>query len=92
MLVKFWQKSYSVTITYINSGKSDSLGYDLNWYLKHIQESQYLLQIVKWEEKNCCSPACSELFHILKGQFIPPSIKMIQLSNNIITSEKGVWI
>lgn len=95
-LAEIWNSlnidGYPVTATYVDSGEPDSLGYDLDWYSKHVQESQYLLQIVKCEEKNCCSPARSGLFRILKGRFIPPPIKMIQSSNDIITSEEGEFI
>ncbi|GBN16417.1 hypothetical protein AVEN_256447-1 [Araneus ventricosus] len=49
--------SYPVAATYVDSGKSNFL--DMDWYSKYVQESQYLIQIVKCEEKKCCSPARS---------------------------------
>ncbi|GBN78913.1 hypothetical protein AVEN_255368-1, partial [Araneus ventricosus] len=95
-LAEIWSSisidSYPVTATYVDSGEPDFLDYDMDWYSKHVQESQYLLQIVKCKEKKCCSPARSGLFRILKEHFIPPPIKMTQTSNDIIASEEGEFI
>ncbi|GBO27060.1 hypothetical protein AVEN_143994-1 [Araneus ventricosus] len=55
-LAEIWSSisidSYPVTATYVDSGEPDFLDYDMDWYSKHVQESQYLLQIVKCKEKS----------------------------------------
>lgn len=64
------------------------LGIDKNWYAKHVRESQNLLQvsIMKFlfcytflqisfcicQNSECCLPARSDIFLVLKKQFLPP--------------------
>ena len=45
---------------------------DPEWYGKHVRESQYLLQIAKFDDSSCCKPRKSSLFPILNEGFLPP--------------------
>lgn len=51
---------------------------DQQWYGKHVRESQYLLQIVKCDNRSCCRPQRSSLFHILIEGFLPPPLPILQ--------------
>ncbi|CAG7663759.1 unnamed protein product [Allacma fusca] len=41
------------------------------WIWKHVQQSQYLLQIVKCKNISCCSPPRTNLFDLLVDRFLP---------------------
>ncbi|KAJ8666270.1 hypothetical protein QAD02_007932 [Eretmocerus hayati] len=57
---------------------------DEQWYLNHVRESQYLLQISKCQDKACCSPPRSNLRSILPTGFLP--------SPTLVHNEKGTGI
>ena len=44
---------------------------DLEWYGKHVCEHEYLLQIVKCDNRSCCKPRRSSLFHNFTEGFLP---------------------
>ncbi|XP_037030801.1 uncharacterized protein LOC119070532 [Bradysia coprophila] len=52
---------------------------DCSWWDTHIEFGQYLLQIVKCDDRNCCKPRRSSLFTTLKNGKIPPPLPL----NNI---------
>lgn len=45
------------------------------WLLRHVRTSQYMLQIVKCDEKACCSKFRSKWKSVVKG-FLPPPIRV----------------
>ena len=57
------------------------------WRLKHVRESQYLLQIVKCNDENCCSTRRSSLFNVLRDGFLPPPIPIKQTKNGLSYSD-----
>lgn len=53
------------------------------WYSNHVQESQYLLQIVKCSDTTCCTPARSSIKKLLPNGFLPPPIKLTQTKSGL---------
>jgi hypothetical protein len=53
------------------------------WKQRHVRQSQYLLQIVKCEDIECCKPVRSNIREYLKDQFIPPPIPLIKTNQGI---------
>ena len=51
---------------------------DQEWWGKHVRESQYLLQIAKFDDPLCCKPRKSSLFPILTEGFLPPPLPISQ--------------
>ncbi|KAJ8686037.1 hypothetical protein QAD02_021830 [Eretmocerus hayati] len=44
------------------------------WFMNHVRESQYLLQITRCEDRRCCGPPRSNLRTILPTGFLPPPV------------------
>ncbi|XP_065639521.1 uncharacterized protein LOC136072280 [Hydra vulgaris] len=53
------------------------------WDAKHVKESQYLLQIVKCNDQNCCCYRRSSLFHLIPTGFLLPPISLFQGENGL---------
>ena len=70
--------------------ENDLLIKDEVWRAKHIRESQYLLQIVKCDDVNCCSLKRSSLFRVIKDGFLPPPIPIKQTKNGLSFCENPV--
>ena len=47
-----------------------------DWHKVHVRESQYLLQIVKCNNTECCSPVRSSLFMINGDRFLPAPLPL----------------
>ena len=71
---------------------NDLLIKDEVWRAKHIRESQYLLQIVKCDDRNCCSVKRSSLFRVIKDGFLPPPIPIKQTKNGLSFCENPLSI
>ncbi|XP_047125601.1 uncharacterized protein LOC124807609 [Hydra vulgaris] len=52
---------------------------DSFWYARHVQTSQYFLQIVKCENRNCCKQPRGSYFTVIPDRFFPPLIPLSQL-------------
>ena len=52
------------------------------WNAKHVRSSQYLLQIVKCNDKSCCGEFRNNIGSLLPDRFLPPPLK-------VKPSEKG---
>ena len=52
-----------------------------NWYCTHVRESQYILQVVKCDNSECCSSPRSSLKSILKDGFLPAPMPLMQGSS-----------
>ena len=69
---------------------NDLITKDEEWRSKHIRESQYLLQICKCDDVNCCSEKRSSLFRVIKDGFLPPPISVKQTTNGLSYSDEYV--
>lgn len=81
VLAEIWSEieidSHPVIAEYIKPEKSsldeqDLMIKDELWVSRHVQTSQYFLQIVKCDNVKCCGQMRSSLKDVLKSQFIPP--------------------
>ncbi|CAH1105641.1 unnamed protein product [Psylliodes chrysocephalus] len=73
VLAEVWSSmeidGYNVTAKYVGAGEQDLSDFPvIKWY----SESQYLLQIVKCRNTECCRPR-SGLFRLLDNRFLPPT-------------------
>lgn len=62
------------TDTRLNVEQAEELKSDATWYAKHVRESQYLLQKVKFEVVPCCGVRRSSLWRLLREGFLPPPV------------------
>ncbi|XP_015116810.1 uncharacterized protein LOC107040985 [Diachasma alloeum] len=71
---------YEVLAEYRDPGGESALllEVDASWYEKHARESQYLLQIAKCGEEECCGPMRSDLSLIQPDRFLPPPCRLKQ--------------
>ena len=53
------------------------------WQKNHVQESQYFLQIVKCKDEDCCGVPRSSYFSLLKQQFLPPPLPLVQTEDGL---------
>ncbi|KAL4721291.1 hypothetical protein ACJJTC_015437 [Scirpophaga incertulas] len=63
---------------------------DQHWYTRHVQESQYFLQIVKCTNKECCGDIRSDIRKILPQGFFPPPYPLRSESSLIFPSPEDV--
>lgn len=66
---------------------NDIITKDASWMAKHVQTSQYFLQIVKCKDEKCCSRRRSSLFKFLSDGFLPAPIPLIQTDDGIVAAE-----
>ena len=67
-------ETISEFVTEENSDLKDVLTKDTHWFAKHVISSQYLLQIVKCKDLNCCSPRSN--YFVLLEHFLPAPIPL----------------
>lgn len=62
---------------------------DLKWMATHVSTSQYMTQIVKCTDRDCCTSPRSSYFKVLNGnqQFIPPPIPLEHSNTGIVVSK-----
>ncbi|KAJ8884678.1 hypothetical protein PR048_016536 [Dryococelus australis] len=53
------------------------------WYAEHVRESQYLLQVVKCDDRDCCSPRRSSLHMILHDRLLSPPYLITQVDGHL---------
>jgi hypothetical protein len=58
-----------------------------NWKFSHVRQSQYLLQIVKCDDHNCCKEFRSSIKDILPERFIPPPVLYVRSEKGVQSSE-----
>ena len=63
---------------------------DEEWRCRHVRESQYLLQIRKCDDVNCCSAKRSSLFRVLPDGFLPPPVPIKQTKHGLSYSDQVV--
>lgn len=76
VLAEIWSSvvidGYKTTACYIDPGTEydEAQGADARWKTNHIREGHYFLQIVKCDDRNCCSAPRSSLFSLI-NRFVP---------------------
>ncbi|XP_050498755.1 uncharacterized protein LOC126879621 [Diabrotica virgifera virgifera] len=53
------------------------------WYSQHVRESQYLLQVVKCDDRACCGHMRSSIRTILSERFVIPPYPILQGSSGL---------
>ncbi|CAH0547066.1 unnamed protein product [Brassicogethes aeneus] len=96
VLAEIWSSmeidGYNVTAKYVEAGEQDVPEFpDIKWYSKHVRKSQYLLQIVKYKNTECCLPR-SGLFRLLDNRFLPPPVKVKQTVDDLVLDEEGQFL
>lgn len=95
ILAEVWNSTvidgHPVMAEQISSGSqwSDQIQENADWYCRHVRESQYLLQIVKCGNPDCCGMMRSSIRSILPEGFVPPPCKLWQSSSGLVVSERG---
>ncbi|XP_044729638.1 luciferin sulfotransferase-like [Chrysoperla carnea] len=96
VLAEVWSSmeidGYNVTAKYVEADEQDVPEFpDIKWYSEHVRESQYLLQIVKCKNTECCRPR-SGLFRLLDNRFLPPPAKVKQTVDDLVLDEGGQFL
>ena len=67
---------HTVTASYVpaENGKIALCGPTEDWASRHVQQSQYCLQIVKCNDVECCGQRRSDFNNVFAGRFLPPPI------------------
>lgn len=96
VLAEVWSSmeidDYHVSAKYVGSGEPDLPDLpDIKWYSEHVRESQYLLQVVKCTNTDCCRPR-SGLFRLLNNRFLPPPVKVKQTVDDLILDDGGQFL
>lgn len=47
-----------------------------DWFQKHLRTSQYLTQVVKCKQEDCCGPLRSNIRNVLPSGFLPPPMRV----------------
>ena len=53
---------------------------------RNVRESQYMLQIVKCEDRNCCSIPRSSYFNLIIDRFLPPPLPLSQSDDGLVVN------
>jgi len=95
-LAEVWNESvldgYPVHATYVTPGQRQFGSVPQKsegWKSIHVRQSQYLLQVVKCEDFDCCGPMRSNLKSYLPSGFLPPPLKFIRNSAGIVPAPRG---
>lgn len=77
---------YSVEAKYIEDKNlsDEDLEIDQLWFSNHVRSSQYLLQIVKCDSKDCCKNYRSSIKNVLPDRFLPPPVKVKDSDKGIV--------
>lgn len=80
---------YPTVAEYVNPDEGDNqeiITKSSIWHAKHVQESQYFLQIIKCKDTACCSPPRSSYFSLVKDRFLPPPLPLAQTNDGLCCS------
>ncbi|XP_065172441.1 uncharacterized protein [Atheta coriaria] len=91
VLSEVWKKmvidGHDVVAEYVEpDDKAESFVPDLpspQWYSEHVRESQYLLQVLKCDDRACCGHVRSSLRSILPERFMIPPYPILQSSSGL---------
>ena len=79
MLAKIWSDltidGYPVVSTYVEEQATHTLTSKTPEWKTQMQESQYMLQIVKCKHRTCCTETCSSYFSLMED-FVPGSLPL----------------
>lgn len=90
ILAEVWNSikidGYEVHAEYISPETTTDFPNDMSaeWHSKHVRQSQYLLQITKCDDTNCCKPPRSDLRSVLTDGFLPPPFFLRQSSSKLV--------
>ncbi|XP_014225558.1 uncharacterized protein LOC106651539 [Trichogramma pretiosum] len=79
--------NYPVTAKFISDDEILEPVLETNWawHKEHVCESQYFLQIVKCDDRNCCSDFKSDINIILKDRFLSPPLLLKRQKDGRLT-------
>jgi hypothetical protein len=93
-LAEIWSESvidtYPVIVNYIKPKTGQNIineSITEKWKFSHVRQSQYLLQIVKCDDRNCCKEFRSKIRSLLPDRFIPPPLLYVKTSEGIEVSK-----
>lgn len=98
-LAEIWSQlvvdDFPTVAEYIESSEKSELSEekifekDQSWYDTHLRSSQYLTQIVKCEDRKCCSMPRSSYFNVIPDRFIPPPIPIEQTEEGLKVPDRS---
>ena len=95
-LANVWNESiidgYPVHAVYVTPGQQQLGSVPQKteaWKSNHVRQSQYLIQVVKCDDTDCCSPLRTNLKSYLGGQFLPAPVKYTKNSTGIVPASRG---
>lgn len=56
---------------------------DEKWYARHVHQSQYLVQVLKCSDLNCCKKRRSSLFNLLPASGLPTPVPLKQSNKGL---------
>uniref|UniRef100_A0A8C4PZQ8 C2H2-type domain-containing protein n=1 Tax=Eptatretus burgeri TaxID=7764 RepID=A0A8C4PZQ8_EPTBU len=84
---------YDVFAEYVEPGDTSSLqvgDVSPKWTANHVRQSQYLLQIVRCEDRRCCTDWRTNWNKIIPTRFLPAPYPLQQSGNGVIVPEPEV--
>ncbi|KAJ8896472.1 hypothetical protein PR048_001816, partial [Dryococelus australis] len=95
ILAEIWSAvcidGHEVVAKYIDPNNDTSNVTDLpseEWYAEHVRESQYVLQVVKCDDRDCWSPRRSALHMILHDCFLSPPYPITQVDGHLTIPDR----
>lgn len=94
-LSKVWSQivldGYDVCAEFVDPEASSLvvLGSTPSWIARHVRQSQYLIQIVKCSDLNCCREWRSNWTNIVQTRFLPAPLPIKQGCTGLVVPEMG---
>lgn len=63
--------------------ESEIAGYTAEWFAQHVRTSQYFLQVVKCNNRECCKEPRSSYFCVNQRQFMPAPVPLSQTPDGL---------
>ena len=94
VLAEVWSSTvvngHSVTAEFIDvEATSDITRKSEKWRAEHLRSSQYILQIVKCLDEECCGQFNSSYLQIVPDRFLPPPIPVVQKADGLSIVRTG---
>ena len=78
VLAEIWGElvmdGHSVVAEFVSDKQKKETNLDHSWMAKHCRASQYMLQIIKCDDKFCCSEMRSSWKDVFSNSFLPPPV------------------
>ena len=93
VLAEVWSSSvidgYDVAASYVtpDDGKLEITPPDDEWASRHVQQSQYCLQIVKCNDEACCGQHRSNFNTVFQQRFLPPPVSYCNTNEGIVAAQ-----